>query len=99
MFTQTAQTDTLRYSSFVTHNEDLIEARARLALAMGDGMGWGRVEHTLEEAAEDMGAIVYGTLNERLLGLLCEVSETLYLLCDAHGPFAVEVASQRDLGQ
>lgn len=84
------------YTDFVNHNEDLIDARARRALARGEGMGWGREEHTLEEAAEDMGAIVYGTLNE---GLLCEVSETLYLLCDAHGPYAVEVASQRDLGQ
>lgn len=83
------------YTTYANHNADTISSRARAARASGDGMGWGREDHTLAEAAADMGATVLHSTDD---GLLCELSDRLYLLSDVTGPWAVEVATQEDLG-
>lgn len=82
------------YATYADHNADLISRRARAARAAGEGMGWGREDDTLEAAAADMGATVLHSTGE---GLLCELSDRLYLLGDVNGPWAVEVATQADL--
>jgi len=74
--------------------EHIITKRARDARANGEGMGWGQESHTLAEAAADMGATVLWAESD---GLLCELSDRLYLLSDVNGPWAVEVATQEDL--
>ena len=84
------------YTDFVNHNADLIATRARAARASGEGMGWGHENHTVEEAAADMAAIVLGSHDDG--ALLCELSDRLYVLgMDYGGPWAVEVATQEDL--
>lgn len=87
-------TTTSNYSTFANHNAETINARAFAARAKGDGMGWGQESHTLAEAAADMGAVVLGQHEQ---GLLCELSDRLFMLVDSHGPWAVEVATQEDL--
>lgn len=87
-------TTTSIYSAFANHNAATISDRAFAARAKGDGMGWGSESMTLAEAAADMGALVLGQHEQ---GLLCELSDRLYVLCDSHGPWAVEVATLEDL--
>lgn len=82
------------YTTYADHNATEISRRARAARAAGEGMGWGREDDTLEAAAADMGATVLHSTGE---GLLCELSDRLYLLGDVNGPWAVEVATQADL--
>lgn len=84
------------YTTFATNpnNDRLILARFRANWQ--SGMDWGQRGHTLAQAADDMGAAVLGRVHG---GLLCDVSDRLYLLTmEADGPRAVEVATQEDLG-
>lgn len=93
---QSEQHMTSQYAVFANHNADAIATRARAARASGDGMGWGKESHTLDEAAADMGAIVLGSHDDG--ALICELSDRLYVLgMDDGGPWAVEVATQDDL--
>lgn len=87
-------TTTSMYSTFIDHTLDSIRSRAAKANRDGDGMGWGHDDHTLREAAADMHALVVCELDD---GLLCELSDRLYLLVDNNGPWALEVATQLDL--
>ena len=82
------------FATFADHNAAEISDRAFAARAKGDGMGWGQESMSLADAAADMGATVLGQHEQ---GLLCELSDRLYVLCDSHGPWAVEVATQEDL--
>ena len=85
-----------QYSTFAANNVHVIKHRWALGNDAGNGMGWGQESHTLAEAAADMGAIVLpGAFDGG--GLLCELSDRLYLLRDVNGPWAVEVAIPYDL--
>ena len=88
-------TSTSIYTTFAANpnNDRLILARSRDTEVRG--MEWGQRDSSLDEAASDMGAIVLGRVHG---GLLCDVSDRLYLLTmQADGPTAVEVATQEDL--
>ena len=85
---------TSKYTSFADRKSVLIKTRWNLGNNAGEGMAWGHEGHTLREAAADAGADI---LCEMHGGLLCELSDRLYLLLDCNGPWAVEVADQRDL--
>ena len=82
------------YSTYANHNMALISKRAIAARAAGEGMAWGQETQHRREAAADMGAIVLWDTND---GLLCELSDRLFMLSDVNGPWAVEVATQEDL--
>lgn len=85
-----------QYSTYAANNVHVIKHRWALGNNAGNGMGWGQESHTLAEAAADMGAIVLpGAFDGG--GLLCELSDRLYLLRDVNGPWAVEVAIPYDL--
>lgn len=88
-------TTTSLYTAFAANpsNDRLIMERARLVTEAG--MDWGQPGDSLEQAAADMGAITLGRVHG---GILCDVSDRLYLLTmEADGPRAVEVATQEDL--
>lgn len=83
------------FANYIDHNSDEIMASAREARALGEGMGWGREEHTLEEAAADMGAHVHAEIDGQFV---CEFNDRLYVLgMSDGGPWAVDVATQEDL--
>lgn len=85
------------YANFIDHNETLISARWNAGNDAGEGMGWGREDMTPRQAAEDMGAAI---IHEDSTGQggICELSDRLYMVADCNGPWAVEVATQEDLG-
>jgi hypothetical protein len=94
--TRKQTTMTSIYSTYADHNADLIATRWNRGNDAGNGMGWGSESMTPREAADDMGAIV---IHEYTNGrVLAELSDRLYMVCDVNGPWAVEVATQEDLG-
>lgn len=88
------------YASFVSHNKAKILDRFICGISgikENRGMAWGHDDHTLEEAAADMGARILGELSPGVI--LCELSDRLYALSERGGPWAIEVAAQSDLAE
>lgn len=87
--------DTTIFATYIDHNADETMARARDLRAHGAGMAWGHDDHTLAEAAADMGAHVHAEIDGQFV---CELSDRLFVLgMDDGGPWAVEVADREDL--
>ncbi len=93
--TARAETMTSIYADYIDHNESELHARATARNAAGDGDDWGREDHAPREAATAMGAIIACELDDG--SVLAELSDRLYMVIDAYGPWALEVATREDI--
>ena len=84
------------FQDFIDHNAPLLDARWQNANDGGDGEGWGCEDDTPRTAAARHSAAV---LHEDTDGtVLATLGGRLYMICDAGGPWACQVATQEDLG-